>query len=171
MVFRPGFSFVKNVFNNKTEEGKPQTQVEQFLYSFQTDVLMRVSKRVYVKTGLFFSSCHFSTINVIYRQNSNYYAYGNSNMTAGYSANTFQPGVCAGVSIPFKIKKAELKFEVSYMQYATSVVNADYYNPALKNIETRPVLTAGAKPSVLLFSLEIAVRRLEKPVKKREEEE
>lgn len=132
-------------------------------WGLNMDALMRLSKKAYLRVGILINKLGRTDINVNYKTQSGvYYGYGYSEMYDAYSGTQFQASACAGMVFPFQLKRRKINFGFTFQQQATSIVDSDYYIKHTLNAETYKVISAKARPSRLLFCLEIGLKREKK---------
>lgn len=137
-----------------------EVHLVQRSWGFNVDALMRLSKKAYLRVGILLNKLGRTDINVNYKiQNGSYYGYGYSEMYDAYSGTQFQASACAGMVFPFQLKRRKIKFGFTFQQQATSLVDSDYYIKHTLNVETYKVLSVNARPTRLLFCLEIGLKR------------
>jgi hypothetical protein len=166
MSFGSGITYCRNDYHRKIDYNG-LVHVTQKLWGLNLEALMRLSKKAYLRVGILLNKISHTNINVSYKtQGAGYYGYGYGEMYEGYSSTQFQASACAGMVFPVKVKRRKLKFGFTLQQQATSIVDSDYYIKHTLNAESYNVLSANARPTRLLFCLEIGLKR----DKKKEEE-
>jgi hypothetical protein len=151
--------------------------ITQRKFGLNLDMLLRLNKHSFFRAGLNFHKLDNSFIEVSYDQNSNTYNqisfsnshiwYSNGEMYNGYSSNSYQVGIRAGLSFPFQFTKQEMKLNITLDHSASNIVNNDYYYKNPFGPSTK-VLSKNSTPTKLLVALEI---KLMKPKRKKKEEE
>ena len=144
-------------------------EIDQETICANLDVLLKLQKKLYLRVGLFFQTKLFSSVNFIEKDLNGkvYYSYGNEELEKNYSETTFQSGFCLGVSIPFKLFNNQQKFNITYNQIATPIVNTDYTLYGYYSYDVK-VLSVKARPGILSLGFDINLQRNKK--KKTEED-
>jgi hypothetical protein len=165
IIFNPGISyFINDYYTKLSYDGV--VNVTQRAVGLDLDVLMRVSKKNYLRVGIFFNKMDHSSILISYdTYNGGYYAFGKSELYDGYSVPDFQAGVVAGMSFPFILFKKQMKLNVSIYQSGSRLVNYDYCLDDGPTGEKVKVLGEGSRPAKLLVALEINLLGLKKSKK------
>lgn len=176
MVFNPSLSYSTDKYIVKSSY-YDFFGITQRLFCLNLDVLLKTSKRSFVRVGLNLNKIDNSFLEISYNNyggttgifgtTKNSFWYSNNELYEGYSSNNFQAGVRVGMSFPFRINEQEVKFDVTLNQSATSIVNTNYYQTNPKG-ELVVVLSKNAMPTRLLFGIEV---KLMKPKKKKKEDE
>jgi len=168
-IFNPGINFQSNDYHASMMYDQT-AHVTQRLLNATLDVLVRAGKHLYLRAGLFINK-EFSTHIMISRKNSvpgGYYSYGNSYIEKSYYPAGIQAGTQLGISIPFHLFKREQKFNITWIQFASPLVSSDYILTKNQVGEDVTILSARARPSALIFSLEFNLQKKEKPKKEEE---
>lgn len=170
-LIRPGIQLVSNAYNSKVLIYDASIRIKQKLLVLNPEVLLKISKRNYIKAGLFFAHLYNTTIDVIYSTGgSGYYSYSNSYIYRNYSPTEFQAGITTGICFPFKVKNTSMKIDITVVQYAIQPVNSDYDNPDLNAGNSVPIMSSSLRPSVLMMSLEMALVKRNKDKKETAED-
>ncbi len=167
--FNPGIQYQVNNYHARAT-AYSTVDVHQHALSVSTDVLLRLNKALQLRVGLVFNRVVDHFIEVTYTGNNSkgYYYYSNSEFYKNYDPKNFQAAANLGLSFLFKLFRREQKFNVKYIQYANGLVNSDFWMSKSVVGEDTKVLSSKARPSMLVFSLEISLQRLKKRNKEKE---
>jgi hypothetical protein len=162
MSFGSGITFCRNDYPRKVDYSG-LVHVTQKLWGLNVEALMRLSKKAYLRVGILLNKMSHANINVSYKtQGNGYYGYGYGEMYDGYSSTQLQASACAGMVFPVKVKRRKLKLGFTLQQQGTSTVDIDYYLKHTLNAQSYKILSTKTRPTRLLFSLEIALKREKK---------
>jgi hypothetical protein len=161
----------------QTTTYRAQVQPQRFVYlkhraiNIHLDMLLKLSKRTSLRAGIFFNSLVGYSIDIIDKRlnGSQYYAWSNDSVYRNYHGRDLQAGITLGMCFRFRMFHRENRLGLQVNHFATPLVHSDYR--LSKNVagETTTVVSAKARPTMLLLTLELGYRQKEK--KKSEEEE
>ncbi|MBL7932988.1 MAG: hypothetical protein JNL60_13855 [Bacteroidia bacterium] len=144
--------------------------VEQYTAGLALDVLMRLRKKMLLRVGLIFSTVASHDIQVSYKDYNSRGYYSTDDLYKSYEPQNFQSSVNLGLCFLFKIFRREQKFNIKFVQYGSRLVNSDYWLTKNQIGEDTKVLSTKARPTMLIFALEINLQKFKKQ-KKHETEE
>lgn len=156
-AFNPGILLRGNDYRASAgNSGK--VHMNQNMVSFTLDMLLKISKRNFMRAGLFindvFSNVLFVTeLNVQGRKTTRYIPA----VYSDYLPNRLQAGFTLGLCFPFTLFHHEQKFDLLFQQNVTSVVSSDYYLDRSVLGERLKVLTAKAWPTFLSVGFEFSL--------------
>jgi len=168
LAFNPGLNFQANQYGSRIREDL-LTQINQNLLSLTLDMLLKINKHAYLRAGLFFNKIISSDVNVVNKYNGNgSLYYGSSELEKDYHPANLQAGVTLGLSIPFKLFKRYHKFNIKFVEFASSLVKQDYsLSQAMIGKETK-VISQKARSTMLIIGFDFNFKRIKK---KKEEDE
>jgi hypothetical protein len=170
--FKPQLNLIANDYDARLQLPSTILRIKQRLIGLNLDVLLKINKRNYLKTGLYINKVMSSLIDIIYSQSSgNYFAYGNSYLNSTYRDSYLQVGVTLGLSLPFKINTIESKFNITCFQNAISFLENDYELPNFPSKNGKALFSSKALPTFLMFGFEVALKKNKKKEDKISEEE
>lgn len=167
MVFNPGITWCFYHYEGRINKTS-WVVVFQEMMGLNLDVLMKVSKRNYLRFGIFMNKMLVSGIEIANRNANQYAYYGNNYVDEGYTPAELQAGVTLGLVLPFKAINREYKFDVILQQNATPIVNSNYLAMDQNTGENVAALTTKDYPTRLMVGLEINLRKTKRPKKEDE---
>lgn len=165
VAFKTSVGFLINKYRIPSKVQNTDLQIGQNMLVLQPEVMLRAGKKIYLRCGLYFSTVLSTSVDYRYKNqgNNSINYYSNSNYYTNYYPVPLQAGVLTGMRLPFKIKNAEMSFNATLTHHATCVVEEDFYNQNLPGFEKDLVMSASVKPVSILFGIDIAVKRADKP--------
>ncbi len=168
IVFNPGISFSETDYKMDLSNDRV-LGVTQEATNLNLDILMRISKKNYLRVGLLLSRMEHSSISVEFKQFSGgIYNYSTNETYDGYSCSSFQASAVLGISLPFMLFKRPMKFDINLCQTASRLVNDDFYFNDRIFGEKIKVIDLKSRPTKLVIALEINLLR-KKKLKKEED--
>ncbi|MCC6371346.1 MAG: hypothetical protein IT236_10105 [Bacteroidia bacterium] len=166
-IFKPALLLINNGYNTAASIYETHTRVEQKLICLSTEAMMKISKRQYLKAGLFAGLLRRTQVDVVYSTTgSSYYAYSNNDLYKHYVPTEFQAGVSIGWYLPITTNKRDFAIDFTIWQYGTPPVSKNFMNPDPLGSTTKPVMSVNHRPTVFFINFEMALRK-----KKKEKEE
>jgi hypothetical protein len=170
ILFSPGIYYQSNAYHSKFE-GDHLVHVNQDVFNFNLDVLMKIAKTKYLRVGLFLNRLDYSNVFISEAglNSKNYYTYNAYGVDRNYFSPKYQAGVTIGLSFPFELFKREQKFDIKLSQIASPIVNTDFNLTKAEVGEDLKVLSVKGRPTMLILALEFNLRRIKKKKEKDEE--
>lgn len=169
VLFNPGVYLQANKYHTKADE-HTSVHVTQRAINLHLDVMLKMSKSMYLKAGIFFNALYHHGLRVV-QTNTNgkqYFSFSNNAVLGPYSAANFQAGINAGICFPFRLFHRDQLFGIQFNHIVSPLVNRDYLLGKDVTGKDVTVLTTGTRASMLLLTLEFNLKKQEK--KKREED-
>lgn len=168
-AFSPGLQHQVNEYHARFT-GQWGAQVSQHIAMLTADVLLRLSRRCLLRTGLLFGRMYYSEASLYFTQGNSRTYYSNTEISRNYKPTLWQAGFTLGLSFPFKLVRREQKFNLKLAHLVSSLVNSDYtVSNAITGTELA-VLTTKSRPFLLTAGFEISLQRLKKKKTEQEEE-
>jgi hypothetical protein len=170
--FNPGISYQGNHYHARIEKGNI-VQVNQTIFDLTLDMLMKITSHKYIRIGLIFRRLDYSDVTIAETDLLGKTILNNNttDLRRDYQSSLYQAGISAGICFPFNMFNREQRFNLKLMQAATPVVDADYRLSAVIAGRDVKVLSAKARPTMLIASLEFNLYKLIKRRKKERPEE
>lgn len=163
IAFNPGLHLQLNKYHVRISDYR-YAYIRQNALNIHLDMLLRLARHIYLRGGLLLNVVNHYDISIVDKQpyGKAYYAFSNDSVYGPYSGTAIQAGFTFGLCFGFKLFKREQRFGIQVNQVATPLVDPDYR--LSKNIVGRDVtiLTAKALPVMLLFTLELNLKKREK---------
>src|SRR6218665_523545 len=170
VIFNPGIYFQSNRYRSRANE-YTYVHVMQRGLSLHLDMMLRLSRSIYMRGGILFNSISASSQEVIMlnKPGSHYYAFSNNAIQEPYSGNNLQAGINMGFCFAFSLFGRSQIFGLQFNHIVSPLVNHDYtLEKAVAGADVS-VLTTATRASMLLLSLGLSLAKKKK--KKKEEEE
>jgi hypothetical protein len=170
IAFNPAFHLQTSTYHSQVQTGR-MVFLKQRAINIHLDMLLKLSKRTSLRAGIFFNSLVGHSIDMIDKQlnGGHYYSWSNDSLYRNYRGRDLQAGITLGMCFHFKMFKRENRLGIQLNHFATSLVHSDYKLSKFVAGEEVTVVSAKARPTMLLLTLELGYRKNEK--KKRDEEE
>ena len=167
VAFQPGIHLQANKYHTKADEHIAVHFVQRTI-NIHLDVVLKVSRKCYLRAGIFFNAVYFHALRVV-QTNYNgkrFYSFNNGAIEGPYSGTDFQAGINAGLCFPFRLFNRDQLFGIQFNQIVSSLVNSDYrLDKAVAGADVK-VVSSATRASMLLLTLEF---NLSKKEKKKEE--
>lgn len=170
LLLNPGIQFQLNNYSAKLAPNQ-LAHVKQFTAGLVLDVLMRLKKKIYLRTGLIYSAVTSNEIELSFTDYNSRGYFSNDALYKSYSPQNFQASVNMSLCFIFRMFRREQKFNIKFVQFGSRLVNKDFWlSKDVTGQDDVKVISVKAKPTMLILSLEINLQRLKKQKKKEEEE-
>jgi hypothetical protein len=168
LCFNPGAELQLSQYHAKLNNDG-LIHVNQYALGLNLDVLMKLSKKVFFRVGIALREVTRSVISVSYRQYNSRSYFGTDEMLKDYRPRDFQPSVSLGLRFPFRLFKREQNFNLKISQFASGLVSSDYWLSKEIAGQDIKVLSAKARPTMLLLIIEINLKKNKKSKESPEE--